>query len=55
VVDREVEIAGYHLKNADKRRALLALKGKKYHEQLLAQTDDQLLNLEQLVRLSVEV
>ncbi|TPX31688.1 hypothetical protein SmJEL517_g05063 [Synchytrium microbalum] len=48
VVDREVQVAKEHLKNGDKRRALIALKKKKYQLQLLDQTDNQLLNLEQL-------
>ncbi|KAJ3203817.1 Vacuolar protein sorting-associated protein 20, partial [Clydaea vesicula] len=48
VVEREVEIAKIHLKNNDKRRALLALKKKKFQLQLLEKTDQQLFNLEQL-------
>ncbi|TPX51809.1 hypothetical protein SeLEV6574_g00032 [Synchytrium endobioticum] len=48
VIDREVDVAKTHLRNGDKRRALIALKKKKYQIQLLDQTDTQLLNLEQL-------
>ncbi|KAJ3300691.1 Vacuolar protein sorting-associated protein 20 [Borealophlyctis nickersoniae] len=48
VLDREVEVAKHHLRQGDQGRALLALKKKKYQERLLAQTDQQLLNLEQL-------
>ncbi|KAJ3091737.1 Vacuolar protein sorting-associated protein 20, partial [Quaeritorhiza haematococci] len=50
ILDREVEIAKEHLKNGDERRALIALKKKKYQEQLLARTDEQLLNVEQLTQ-----
>ncbi|ORY04734.1 Snf7-domain-containing protein [Basidiobolus meristosporus CBS 931.73] len=49
VLDREVEIAKQQLQAGNKRRALLALKKKKYQEQLLEKTDGQLLNLEELV------
>ncbi|KAJ3045108.1 Vacuolar protein sorting-associated protein 20 [Rhizophlyctis rosea] len=48
VLDREVEVAKHHLRQGDQGRALLALKKKKYQERLLAQTDQQLLTLEQL-------
>jgi len=37
------------LQSGNKRQALLALKKKKYQETLLSKTDEQLLNLEQLV------
>lgn len=50
VLDREIEIAKQHLAQNDRRRALLALKKKKFQEQLLDKTDQQLLNLEQMVR-----
>ncbi|KAK9767645.1 Vacuolar protein sorting-associated protein 20 [Basidiobolus ranarum] len=49
VLEREVEIAKQQLQLGNKRRALLALKKKKYQEQLLEKTDGQLLNLEELV------
>ncbi|KAJ1550633.1 Vacuolar protein sorting-associated protein 20 [Nowakowskiella sp. JEL0078] len=48
IMDREKEIAKAHYKAGDKQRALLALKKKKYQEQLLTQTENQLFNLEQL-------
>lgn len=48
ISDRETKIAKHHLANKDRKRALLALKKKKYQEQLLDQTDAQLLQLEQL-------
>ena len=46
ITDREREIAKECLKNGDKRRALLALRRKKYQESLLAKTDSQLAQLE---------
>ena len=46
ITDREREIAKECLKNNDKRRALLALRRKKYQESLLAKTDSQLAQLE---------
>ncbi len=49
VAQKEVDVAKRHLQNGDKRRALLALKKKKYQEKLLEQTDQQLFQLEQLV------
>jgi charged multivesicular body protein 6 len=49
VLEREVEIAKEHIRNGHKDRAMLALKKKKYQEQLLEKTNGQLLNLEQLV------
>ncbi|ORX87502.1 hypothetical protein BCR32DRAFT_197906 [Anaeromyces robustus] len=48
VLDREYEIAKINLKNGDKKKALLALKKKKYQEQLIEKIDTQLLNLEEL-------
>ncbi|TPX69063.1 hypothetical protein SpCBS45565_g02621 [Spizellomyces sp. 'palustris'] len=48
ILSREVEVAKHHLRSGDQGRALLALKKKKYQEHLLAETDQQLLNLEQL-------
>ncbi|KAJ3066081.1 Vacuolar protein sorting-associated protein 20 [Podochytrium sp. JEL0797] len=48
VAQQETQIAKHHLKNNDKKRALLALKKKKYQEGLMEQTDMQLLNLEQM-------
>ena len=46
ITDREREIAKECLRNGDKRRALLALRRKKYQESLLAKTDSQLAQLE---------
>jgi charged multivesicular body protein 6 len=48
-MDQETQIAKTHLNNGNKARAVIALKKKKFQEQLLLQTDQQLLNLEQLV------
>ncbi len=49
MLDKELEVAKHHLANGDKKRALLALKKKKYQETLLIQTEHQLFNVEQLV------
>ncbi|GJE85738.1 vacuolar protein sorting-associated protein SNF7 [Phanerochaete sordida] len=49
VLDREHEIARQQLAAGNKDRAILALRKKKYQESLLAKTDGQLENLEQLV------
>ncbi|KAI0814886.1 Snf7 family [Irpex lacteus] len=49
VLDREHEIAKQQLAAGHKDRALLALRRRKYQEGLLAKTDAQLENLEQLV------
>lgn len=48
ITNREKEIAKECLRNGDKRRALLALRKKKYQESLLAKTDQQLAQLEML-------
>ncbi|KAI9345547.1 Snf7 family [Obelidium mucronatum] len=48
VAEQETTVAKHHLKNGDKKRALIALKKKKYQESLLEKTDMQLLNLEQM-------
>ncbi|KAF3924196.1 hypothetical protein ABW21_db0201532 [Orbilia brochopaga] len=48
VLDREHEIAKECLRNGRKDKALLALKKRKYQEQLLDKTDGQLQTLEQL-------
>lgn len=48
MTDRETEIAKECLARDDRRRALLALRRKKYQESLLAKTDGQLAQLEQL-------
>ncbi|KAI9139958.1 Snf7-domain-containing protein [Paraphysoderma sedebokerense] len=48
VQQRETEIAKKHLSNGDKKRALLALKKKKYQQTLIEKTDAQLFNLEEL-------
>lgn len=47
--DREHAIAKEHLAAGRKDRALIALRRRKYQEGLLAKTDSQLENLEQLV------
>ncbi|VDB99742.1 unnamed protein product [Peniophora sp. CBMAI 1063] len=49
VRDREQAIAKEHLAAGRKDRALIALRRRKYQEGLLAKTDSQLENLEQLV------
>lgn len=48
LTDRETEIARQCLANNDRRRALLALRRKKYQESLLDKANSQLLQLEQL-------
>lgn len=48
ITDRETEIARQCLKNGDKKKALLALRRKKYQESLLQKTDQQLAQLETL-------
>ena len=48
LTDREKQIAKDMLAKGDKARALLALRRKKYQESLLAQTDAQLEQLENL-------
>ncbi|RUP46269.1 Snf7-domain-containing protein [Jimgerdemannia flammicorona] len=48
VCDKEVEIAKKHLAAGDKKKALLALKKKKYQETLLERTNAQLINLEEM-------
>ncbi|KAI0485446.1 charged multivesicular body protein 6 [Xylaria cf. heliscus] len=53
LTDKETDIARRMLAAGDRKRALLALRRKKYQEQLLAKTDAQLAQLEQLMR-SVE-
>lgn len=50
VLDKETDVARQCLAKGDKRRALLALRQKKYQQGLLEKTDDQLVTLEQLVR-----
>ena len=49
VLDREVQISKDWLAKGDKRRALLALRQRKYQEQLLIKSEQQLDTLEQLV------
>ena len=49
VLNREHDIAKQHLANGHKDRALIALRQRKYQETLLAKTDAQLEQLEQLV------
>ncbi|KAL7421851.1 Vacuolar protein sorting-associated protein 20 [Cryptotrichosporon argae] len=50
VLDREHEIAREALKTGDKRRALTALRQRKFQEQLLVKTDTQLQTLQELVQ-----
>lgn len=52
LTDKETEVAKKLLLAGDKKRALLALRRKKYQESLLAKTDAQ---LEQLEKLTSEV
>jgi charged multivesicular body protein 6 len=49
LTDRETAVAKQCLARNDRTRALLALRRKKYQESLLAKTDSQLAQLEQLV------
>jgi hypothetical protein len=53
ILDREQEIARQQLAAGHKDRALVALRRRKYQGGLLAKTDGQLENLEQLVRASI--
>lgn len=53
LTDKETAVARQMLAAGDKKRALLALRRKKYQESLLEKTDLQLAQLEQLTR-SVE-
>ena len=46
ITDRETQVAKECLRKGDKKRALLALRRKKYQESLLAKTDAQLAQLE---------
>ncbi|GAB7361153.1 hypothetical protein MBLNU230_g1187t1 [Neophaeotheca triangularis] len=48
ITTRETDIAKECLRNGDKKRALLALRRKKYQESLLQKTDQQLAQLEAL-------
>lgn len=48
LTDKETEIAKQMLAKGDRKRALLALRRKKYQQSLLAKTDAQLDQLEQL-------
>ncbi|KAI9320813.1 Snf7-domain-containing protein [Dichotomocladium elegans] len=50
VLEKEVQAARHALGQGDKKRALLALKKKKYQEQLLEKTEQQLFNLEELTQ-----
>ncbi|CAG8687638.1 17377_t:CDS:2, partial [Acaulospora morrowiae] len=50
VSDKETEIAKEALRKNNKRGALLALKKKKYQQQLLEKTEMQLMNLEELTQ-----
>jgi charged multivesicular body protein 6 len=49
VTDLETQAAKDLLRQGDKKRALIALRRKKYQESLLTKTDDQLFQLEKLV------
>ncbi|KAG1055360.1 hypothetical protein G6F43_002686 [Rhizopus delemar] len=48
VINKEVEAAKLALNKGNKQKALLALRKKKYQEQLLEKTEQQLMNLEEL-------
>lgn len=48
-MDKETEIAKMHLRNGDKRRALLAIKKKKFQESLLEKAEAHLENIEKMV------
>ncbi|KAF9362821.1 Vacuolar protein sorting-associated protein 20 [Mortierella sp. NVP85] len=48
VVDKELNLAKKHLANGDKKRALLALRRKKFQEGLLEKTQLQMTNLDEL-------
>ncbi|KAI9479624.1 Snf7 family [Zychaea mexicana] len=50
VLEKEVQVARTALSQGNKKKALLALKKKKYQEQLLEKTDQQLVNLEELTQ-----
>ncbi|KAG5362894.1 Charged multivesicular body protein 6-A [Yarrowia sp. B02] len=50
VLDSEVQLAKDALKKGDKKRALLALRKKKYQEGMLTKTDEQLETLENLTQ-----
>ncbi|OTB05322.1 hypothetical protein M426DRAFT_319872 [Hypoxylon sp. CI-4A] len=50
LTDKETAVARQMLAAGDKKRALLALRRKKYQESLLEKTDQQLAQLEQLTR-----
>ncbi|KAI0459013.1 charged multivesicular body protein 6 [Xylaria acuta] len=50
LTDKETDVARQMLAAGDRKRALLALRRKKYQEQLLSKTDAQLAQLEQLMR-----
>lgn len=53
VLDREHQIAKEMVQKGDSARALLALRRRKYQEQLLVKTDGQLQALEELVRVPI--
>lgn len=55
ILNRETEIAKQCLRSGDKRRVLLALRQKKFQEGLLERTEEQLIILEQLVRILMVV
>ncbi|KAI9597592.1 Snf7 family [Syncephalis fuscata] len=50
VLEHEQLVARHHLVRGDRRRALLALKKRRYQEGLLEKTDVQLMNLEELTQ-----
>lgn len=45
-----MEIARQHLQSGDKKRALLTVRKKRFQEQLIGRTEDQLINLETLTQ-----
>ncbi|KAI9261054.1 Snf7-domain-containing protein [Sporodiniella umbellata] len=50
VIEKEIALAKVALSQGNKSKALLALKKKKYQEQLLEKTEQQLMNLEELTQ-----
>lgn len=52
MVDKELNLAKKHLASGDKKRALLALRRKKFQEGLLEKTQLQMTNLDELVSVS---
>eukprot|EP01137_Pigoraptor_chileana_P021699 Opistho-2@85727 len=49
VLEREIELARQAVREGKKQKAILLLKKKKYQESLLEKTEQQLMNLEEMV------